>query len=270
MGCACHQRADCDAEDSEPADLVVYNLHTTPEDDEQSKPDTTLVTQWENSGLRPVDICGSENSKFILIQSNTDWHYIEVVSLKDSMSITNLKTLREEYRDGDHYLARFYLQSCDGSHRAKRFTNFYIIKGDSCVKVPWKCFCDKGNELSDRIFELHPDCQGGSFYCANRAGFYIIRNQDNTYLQVRHMSKDKYKPDTASRYKLHESFTNGLYYFATDNYFYVLKKHSEVGFVYHRTMDLKSTADAEMLRVSPSIASLLRCSLPNQQASKGI
>lgn len=50
----CHKSADRDAEDSEP-NLVVYNPNTNPEDDEQSmSADTTLVTQWEKSGLSPV------------------------------------------------------------------------------------------------------------------------------------------------------------------------------------------------------------------------
>lgn len=48
------------------------------------------------------------------------------------------------------------------------------------------------------------------------------------------------------------------YYFATDHYFYVVKDHDNFGLVYHRTKNLRSDTNAEMLTVSPSIASSMR------------
>lgn len=261
--CACVKSADRDA--------VVYANSVVSGDLEQS----TSTIQWVKSGCasRPVDICGLENEKFILVQSGTHWHYIEVASLKHPVSINNMVPLREEYANGDHYLAQFSLHSSGGSHRAKKVKNFYIINGNSFMEVPWERFCNKKlrRQTSARIFDLHPECQGGSFYCANRAGFYIIHTEDNSYLQVCKMSKEDYQPTAASRHKLHETFTNGLYYFATDNYFYVLKENTDIQrLVYYRTKDLQSTAEVERLTVSPSITSLLRCSSLNQHTSEGI
>lgn len=269
---ACVKSADRDAEKSFVSTNPAASLAASG-DREQS----TSNIQWEKSGCasRPVDICGLENEKFILVQSSTHWHYIEVVSLQDPVSINNMIPLREKYTNGDHYLAQFSLHSSGGSHRAKKVKNFYIIKGNSFIEVPWERFCNKNLDCqsSDRIFDLHPDCQGGSFYCANRAGFYIIHGKDNSYLQVCKMSKEDYQPTAASRHKLHETFTNGQYYFATDNYFYVLKENTDIQcWVYYRTKDLQSTADVETHAVSHSITSLLRRrhSSLNQHTCKGI
>jgi len=271
--CACVKSADRDAENSvaytNPAASLVASR-----DLEQSA--ATIIT-WEMSGFasRSVDICGLKNEKFILVRSGTHWHYIEVVSLQDRVSINKMIPLREKYTNGDHYLAQFSLHSSGGSHRAKKVMNFYIINGNSFREVPCERFCNKNLDCqsSDRIFDLHQDCQGGSFYCANRAGFYIIHAKDNSYLQVHKMSKDDYQPSAASCHKLHETFTNGLYYFATDNYFYVLKENTDFQcWVYYRTKDLQSTADVETHNVNDSITSLLRRhrSSLNQHTCKGI
>lgn len=266
--CACIKSADRDAEDS-----VVYKNPWPAAASLVEEQSTPTIIQWEKSGYVscPVDICGLENNKFIVIQSGTHWHYIEVVSLQDQVSTSNMIPLREtEHMNGDHYLAQFSLRSSGGSHRAKKERNFYIIKGNSFIEVPWECFCTNKKfrrQSSDRIFDLHPDCQGGSFYCANRAGFYIIHAEDNTYLQVRKISKEEYQPSAASCHKLHEAFTDGLYYFATDNYFYVLKENTDIDrLVYYRTKDLQSTAEVEIHTVSSSITSLLQL---KQQKNKG-
>ena len=219
---------------------------------------------------RSADICGSQNTKFI-IQGGT--HYIEVDTLRDELSVSDMKPLRELCKNGDHYLAECHEIRFSLNPQPIKVKNFYVIKGKSCIQVKDLSHdgCSMHSRLSDkRIFELHRKCQGGSFYCANKVGFYIIHGQDNTYLHVRSMHKDLYQSSTASRHKLHESFTDGLNYFATDDYFYVLKEHAEFGLVYHRTKDLRSDADAEVLPVSPSIASILRLSSIDQQSSKGI
>ena len=225
-----------------------------------------------NYGGRCIDICGLKNTKFI-IQSGT--HYIEVLGLKQEVSvrrlISRMKPLREECKNGDHYLARFYYVGRGSSVQPpQEVKNFYVIKGKSCVVVK-NLSCDNmGNESSETIFDLHPECQSGSFYLGNRAGFYIIRNRDKTYLQVQDMSVHGYEPETATHHKLHESFTNGLYYFATDNYFYVLKEHREFGLVYHRTKDLRSNADVEVSPVSSFIVSIVGSSSLERQANEGI
>ena len=130
---------------------------------------------------------------------------------------------------------------------------FYVIKGKSCTVAE---SLSRNAVFKERIilFDLHPDCQGGSHYFANRAGFYIIKG--NTCLQVQDMSEHGYQSKTATQFNLHKTFTDGDYYFATDHYFYVVKDN--FGLVYHRTKNLRSDTNAEMLTVSPSIASSMR------------
>ena len=225
----------------------------------------------KSSDIKPkktaADICGLEYTKFIIQKSGT--HFTEVVSLKDEVSVDKVKPLREVCKNGDHYLAQYdivlerggpsgSLSFCS-SHAPER-THFYIIKGNSCVEVDDLTSPEVMDMFSQRenIFTLHRQCQGGDFYLANRAGFYIIRSEDNTYLHVRDMSK--YRPSFASRHKLHESFANGLYYFATEDYFYVLKENAVFGLVYHRTKDLR-ISDDDVLTVSPSIVKFMKNSL---------
>ena len=206
-----------------------------------------------------VDICGLKKSKFI-IHSGT--HYVEVDSLKDEVSISDMKPLREVCRNGDHYLARYnddetLSESDSGSrlHTHSSEREFYIIKGKSCTVT--ESLSNKAT-CCERTFDLHPECQGGSFYFANGDGFYIIRSEENTCLQVEDMSEEGYELNTAIRFDLRKAFANGLYYFATDDYFYVLKGHTKSGLVYHRTKDLRSTKDKKSVRaIGPSIVSLM-------------
>ena len=217
------------------------------------------------AGRCSLDICGLENTKCI-IQSGT--HCTEVSSLQDQVSFRRKKPLREVCRHGDHYLAQVcteYSTSAGLEKPPPRVKKFYIIKGKSCIRVTSLSGTDKFPMPNELIFDLHPECQGGSHYLANAAGFYIIRNEDNTYLHVFDMRCTDY------RHNLHESFANGLCYFATDGYFYVVKEHAEFGLVYHRTKDMRSSAGAEMFPVSPSIASIVHRLKPlNQPTNKGI
>ena len=215
------------------------------------------------------DICGMKESKFI-IQSGI--HFVELDSLADDIPITNIKPLKEKCKNGDHYLALYAgvyrpktKASPAGSGRMKK--NFYVIKGTSCIVVG---SLDTEGETRG-IFSLHPDCQGGSHYLARKDNFYIIRREDNTYLCVSDMSKDRYNRHTANRYKLHKSYANGLHYFATDYYFYILKENPGFGLVYHRTKDLRSNKGESVIDVSPSIANFLRGSTPfEHQTTEGM
>ena len=71
------------------------------------------------------------------------------------------------------------------------------------------------------------------------------------------MSEKGYNSSCASRHKLHTSFANGLCYFATEEYFYILKEDETFGLVYHRTKDLRSSDD-DALTVSPSIVKFIQ------------
>ena len=233
-----------------------------------------LVNESKKTG---ADICGLENNKFIIPKSGT--HFMEVVSLKDKVSVDKVKPLREVCKNGDHYLAQYTpeVERGDASRNIcvaqllkdleraleqvdalrKNAMHFYVIKGNSCVKVDDLTDPDNLENRRESIFTLHQECQGGDFYLANRAGFYIIRSNDNTYLHVHDMSEEGYNPSCASRHKLHESFANGLYYFATEGYFYVLKENAVFGLVYHRTKDLRISYD-DILTVSPSIVKFMQ------------
>ena len=220
----------------------------------------------DRNAVNRSDICGTDTVKYI-IQSGT--HYVVVSTLQDQVSITDVKPLPEICKNGDHYLAKVDVCVQGGpSFTIKRKSVFYIIKGKSCIKVegllgrplalypgPWYEASHSLNTMN--IFELHPKCRGGDSYFTNRAGFYIIYEKDNAYLHVQDMSMNGYQPLTASRHPLHESFRNGLYYFATEDHFYVLKESTEFGLVYHRMVDLRSNESEDVLPVSPSIVKFL-------------
>ena len=219
------------------------------------------------SEVGTYDVCGLRNDKFI-IQASVG--YVKVPSLGAEIRGSDMRPMHKECMYGDHYLAKYEVElppNQGHSHIAeisfsgvvekeekKETTAFFILKGKSCIKV---------NDLSvghlevKTIFDLHPECQGGCFYFANSTGFYLIYS-DNTFLQASDISSTKYRSSTASRLKLHESFANGVYYFATDDYFYVVKEHSEFGLVYHRTKDLRSNEEVAVLSISPSITKFLQ------------
>ena len=223
---------------------------------------TIESASWSNDYLvigKCDDVCGLKNTK-LFIHSGT--HYIEVGSLRHKvLQSANVKSLREICKNGEHYMAKHDVRLLGDkgySHQSVDVKSFYVIKGNSCIEVN---DLSHGNAAVERVFDLHPECQGGCHYFANKAGFYIVRNRDNTFLRVQDMSDCGYDPDTADRYKLHKSFTKGRYYFATEDYFYVLKRHEEVGcLVYYRTKDLRSNAKAEMFPVDDSVASIVYCS----------
>lgn len=283
MGCSCVKSADQEvyrkpsprtsqvSVAEEEADLDSLELSNTKFEPTNGDPDPdpNLLVGAGTAGGCNLDICGLENTKYI-IESGT--HYAVVNSLQSQVSFPrDKKPLREVCRHGDHYMAQLridYSKSTDATGQPPRVEDFYIIKRKSCIRVSSLSTSD-GNELEfmqgEMIFDLHPECQGGSHYLANRAGFYIIRSEDNTYLHVRSLSMFG-TLTSANRHNLHESFTNGLYYFATDGYFYVVKEHAEFGLVYYRTEDMSnSTSAAEMFPVSPSIASIITPLIPPNQ-----
>lgn len=223
-----------------------------------------LVKKESINGIS--DICGLKNTKFI-IQCGV--RYVELRSLNQKMSVDSVRPLLENCKRGDHYLARYDERRVGGSFTRsslRKVKDVYVVKGKSCIRVD--SFDAELGKVRD-IFDLHPECQGGSHYFANRAGFFIIRSEDNTYLQVTDMSKDGYDPNLAFRLKLHELFVNGMYYFATDDYFYILKENTEFGLVYHRTKDLRTKDEEAVLPVSPSVVKFLRSSSFSGQQQTG-
>ena len=254
MGCLCVKCADRGLLESE-----TYSI-------------TTGATRLSHAARCSADICGLQQTK-IIIHSGT--HYTKVRSLNNQVSICDKKCLREVCRYGDHYLAQEHVEDISKSPASEEAKNFYIIKGNSCIEVKsLSRSCNRYSRHRDpsmRVFDLHPECQGGDHYFANESGFYIIHSQDNTYLHVSDMSEHGYRSYSSSRHKLHKSFTNGLYYFATHFHFYIVKEHTEFGIVYHRTEDLRTNANAKILTVSPSVTSIIyhRSVSLNQPTNKG-
>ena len=281
MGCSCVKSEDREVYKASTSQVSAAEKKTDMKlepanGDPNSDPELLDGAGTAGGCICSLDICGLENTKYI-IESGT--HYTEVNSLQSQVSFPrDKKPLREVCRHGDHYMAQLridYSRSTDNAG-PPRVEAFYVIKKKSCIRV-CNLSSSGGNELERRrgemIFDLHPECQGGNHYLANRAGFYIIRSEDNTYLHVQDMSKfGTLLTSAANRHNLHESFTNGLYYFATDGYFYVMKEHAEFGLVYYRTEDMSnSTSAAEMFPVSPSIASIITPLIPpNQRMNEGI
>ena len=256
---------DSEIEDSEADDQSVESFTDNGTDDIE------LLGPPKKASANGSDICGLESTKFI-IQSGT--HYIEVRGLKDEVSVSGVQPLPEVLKNGDHYLARYqrviesYKFMGFGSSSVpvwKEIYKFYVIKGRSCIEVDHLSHYDSTG--CECIFELHPECRQGDFYFANRAGFYIIHCKDNTFLHVQDMSKRGYRRSTASRHQLHKSFRNGLYYFATDDFFYVLKESAKFGMVYHRMRDLRSNEDEDVLTVSPFIVKFIQNSPLDQQGT---
>ena len=213
----------------------------------------SLPPHIEETGDNGVsDICGSKDTKFI-IQSGA--RFLQLDSLNDFYGCAI--PLGSRCKNGDHYFAQYDIEYNSGPtmRPPNEKTKFFVIKGNSCIEV--NNLVTEGG--ANNIITLHRECQGGSHYLANRSGFYIIRNRDNTYLHVDDMSEYGYNPKRAHCHKLHESYANGLYYFATDDYFYVVKQNADFGLVYHRTKALSlKTETTAVLPVNPSVAHFLQ------------
>ena len=221
-----------------------------------------LNDRYPSVASKRSDICGTDHLKFI-IQSGA--RFVQLTSLANDIPVTNV-TLKEECKNGDHYLARYSSHgSRDSDLNLEGEKSFYVIKGKKCIVVD---SLDSNGQIRGG-FGLHRECQGGSHYLADGTDFYIIR--DNRCLCVRDMSERGYNHDMAHHFKLHESYANGLYYFATEHYFYVLKKEKDVGLVYYKTRDLSRNQGQNWFHVNHSVAQFLQGSTSfNQQTSEGI
>ena len=141
---------------------------------------------------------------------------------------------------------------------------FYIIRGKEFSQVT-----DLTSNSNVSYRKLHPDCQGGKFYLAStmldvqgtqliyRNCFYIIFD-DNTCLRVPSMCEADYVGEKSMRFELHEECRNGLYYFGSRGYFFIMKQlHCHWGLQYHRTTDLKYDDDGETIEIRMSVSNFL-------------
>ena len=202
--------------------------------------------------LKDADICSLSHTKY-LIQASRG-RFAEVKSLTNKLSYDDIRPLHRYCQNGHHYMARTYFPTCGNPSPVKGETIFYIIKNNSCTEV------DDLEYVSPytKVYMLHQSCQGGSFYFANMAWFFIICSEDSTISRVDSL-KD---PHVRCTDTLPQDFQNGLCYFATDAYMYVVKTHTEFGLVYHRKNILTSVNGSlkggfEAMVVSGSVAAFL-------------
>jgi hypothetical protein len=102
------------------------------------------------------------------------------------------------------------------------------------------------------------DCyRGGDFYFSKGFEFYVVFKESNTFLRTANLSL---KPEMEIQpQRLHKELCNGLYYFATMEYIYVVIADTDNNFVYRRTPDLQSVEGEESaIPVDQSVAEVLR------------
>ena len=210
-----------------------------------------------------VDICALNDSKFI-IQAKSGL-FAEVRSLNADLSEQAIRSLHKLCWNGDHYMARTYLDT-SGSTKSNRDpppplkTRFYIIKDKSCIEVD-----DLAGGFGCTTYSLHPKCQDGSFYLVNRTGFVIIRSKASTFERTWSLETSPDLPQS-----LHDTFRDGLYYFSTDDFIYVVKNHPLFGLVYHRARSLSSASEKDIVPISESVAGFIRNQLHPALPTKGM
>lgn len=226
-----------------------------------------------------VDICAlGDKTKYLIFQ---DKRFVELSSLKDELPATENRhawgTLNDQCQGGLHYIAGIWTKSGtkdDGiSERISERLNdidveistsskfvysineeikFYIIKDNFRITI----VSDLKNASGISEVSLYKDYQLGDFYFSNGSSFYIIFKERNEFLQTSDITK---APDVdLVPQKLHEKLRNGLYYFATNNFIYVVtyaNNGTNGHLVYHRTALL--TDPGEEVPVHRSVTDVL-------------
>lgn len=118
---------------------------------------------------------------------------------------------------------------------------YYIIRSDLGCYLQSSDF-SKGSDLT--IFNLHPSCQNGDHYLANKDGnFYIIKGK--FYRKVTDLSRD----DSAVIASLHPNCQGGDNYLAAFGFFYIIFKERGV---YRKTSDLSLDSNAVEYKLHPN------------------
>lgn len=208
--------------------------------------------------LSCVDICSlnddSNPKHYIVLKGNK---FIRMKHLNDELPREpDIRDLHKNCKNGDHYIAGVWespssTRSRDGNEdRKRKDIRFYILSKDYD--------CNNLTEVKDlvadnhpRLHKLHSSYQGGDFYFSNGSAFFIIKS--NYFLQTPSLIE---KPGVkVHRQSLHPDLCHGIYYFATNISFYVIKPDGH-HLVYHRTRQL--TSSGEKTRIHESLAKILR------------
>ena len=219
-----------------------------------------------------IDICAiDDESKYLILK---DGRYVKIKCLRDKLppDPESWPKLYDECQDGDHYMGYIRLKSLtsindnvDARRRPK--TRFYTIFRDrdyNLVKFHHRSggtTTDKqGHQSHMHKYKLSDSYRGGDFYFSKGAEFYVVFKESRTFLRTVDLSEE---PDMKQPLQLHNNLCNGLYYFATANFIYVVIA-ADNGFVYRRTPDLQ-TAGESAVSVHSSIAEVLKNGVPLQR-----
>lgn len=219
-------------------------------------------------------ICGLKRNK-LLIRPN-EGYFVECCSLTQAPITTNfVQHLPAEISNGDHYLAAYFDVCCEIADDIDGSTSrnedecssrpgtppsqpaadpdnlyFYVITGDSCRQ--FESF-DPNSRIT-KEFKLHSECQGSQFYLAKGGDFYII--QRTRYLIVKNISENGYTTGEAHQRVLPEIYQNATHFFATEEYFYILKRNED-GQLEQLTTKTLENIDPRKVKVQPFTSDFL-------------
>ncbi len=180
---------------------------------ERSEKETSDLTS-----IRPhsagTDICGSGNYCYTIVRSDLGYY----MKLKNGMSKAEAK---------DDYTIHVLNPACSGGdHYVSNKTATYIIKGDHYRRVT-----DLTTDADAVVKRLPTDYRGADFYVSqDESGnypFYAIFTKRGEYVDP--------NGDTIS---LDPSCREGLYYWATEDYFYFVKPDGKWNAEYHACKEL--------------------------------
>lgn len=189
-----------------------------------------IVPHLEANG---TDFCGQESYQFV-IRSDLGY-YMKTYHVRDDNDLS-VHPLHPACTGGDHYVGTT--------------SYFFVIKGNSCRRVT-----DLSTDAEAVKFTLHPECTGGSFYFANDTKNMYVIYKDGTLKHMRYMSREGC--EIRSRSRLHSNCQGGLYYWATEGWFYLLKRVDQWGLEYRRTRDLATDRESTDFSVHPTVAKFL-------------
>jgi hypothetical protein len=221
-----------------------------------------------------IDICAvDDETKYLVLQGD---QFIKIRSLKDKLPEKLLDSegsyswpkLSECCRDGDHYVAHTRGKSLTNSgtisgpdkfssrQRRHKFCIIFRDRDYNIIKVRHSLGIDIEPEQRHlRMDMLNGNYRGGDFYFAKGSEFYVIFKKSNTFLRTSTLSKE---PAVEKRHqKLHKELRNGLYYFGTTEFIYVVIAINNTDLVYRRIRDLQSI-EGSAIPIHESVAEVLR------------
>ena len=239
-----------------------------------------------------IDICALRDEKYLILK---DGGIVKIRSLQDELPTDDSwSKLHKLYQDGDHYTVNIWPKSLSyplprvaepDSYANKLRVRFYVVHRDcnpcnhNVIQSHKDLVYRDHNPCnqSDKEFKAHDplecmlrdnqnirkrkliDCyRGGDFYLSKGSEFYVVFKESNTFLQT--SSLFQHPEVDIQPQKIHKELCNGLYYFATAQFIYVVIADTDNNLVYCRTPDLQSVDEDEpgAFPVHPSVAEVLR------------